>query len=195
MKIQIKRWDNEQVIFEHEQEGNTIKITVELAVKQGVILSFADLRSANLRSANLYSANLRSANLYSANLRSADLRSANLYSANLRLADLESADLESADLYSANLESANLRSANLRSANLESANLRSANLPIYCKWSHSIINNNIQIGCKTKSIEEWDYFFNEECDIEYSTPRDSEDFKRIKAVYMAYKAYLTTLNN
>jgi hypothetical protein len=121
-------------------------------------------------------------------LRSADLESANLYSANLR-----SANLRSANLHSADLESANLRSANLRSANLESAdNKETACLPIFCKWSHSIIGNKIQIGCKQKTIEEWDAFFSS--DKVYETQRETEGFKQIQAVYESYKAYLTFLN-
>ncbi len=156
-------------------------------------LRSADLSSANLSSADLYSANLRSADLRSANLRSANLRSAYLYSANLRSADLSSANLRSADLYSANLSSANLSSANLRSADLRSVkNKEEAYLPIYCKWSHSIKGNKIRIGCKGKTIQEWDDFF--KSDKVYSTERDTDDFKQIQAVYESYKAYLNFLN-
>ncbi len=171
-------------------------------------LSLANLSSANLRSANLCSADLRSANLSSANLRSAnlcsaDLRSADLRSAKLSLANLSSANLRSADLSSANLRSADLSSANLRSADLSSANLRSADLslvknkegaylPTYCRWSHSINGNKIQIGCKTKTIKEWDVFF--ASDKVYETERNTDDFKQIQAVYESYKAYLNFLN-
>jgi hypothetical protein len=111
-----------------------------------------------------------------------------LSSANLRLADLRSANLRSANLHSANLRSANLYSADLRSAE----NKDTAYLPIFCKWDHSIIGDKIQIGCKVKTIEDWDSFFasNEV----YSTERNTEDFKQIQAVYEAYKAYLTFLN-
>jgi hypothetical protein len=112
---------------------------------------------------------------------------ANLRSANLRSANLRSANLRSADLYSADLRSANLRSADLYSAK----NKETAYLPIFCKWSHSFKGNEIQIGCKEKTIEQWDSFFasNEV----YSTERNTEDFKQIQAVYEAYKAYLTFL--
>jgi Pentapeptide repeats (8 copies) len=96
------------------------------------------------------------------------------------------------------LSLANLYSADLRSANLSSADLRSAKykenayLPIFCKWGHSIKGNKIQIGCKEKTIKQWDIFFeNKEV---YSTERNTEDFKQIQAVYEAYKAYLTFLN-
>jgi uncharacterized protein YjbI with pentapeptide repeats len=106
--------------------------------------------------------------------------------------------LESANLYSANLEYANLEYANLRSANLESANLRSALnkefafLPIFCKWSFSIVGDKIKIGCKQKNIKDWDLFF---ASTEfYSTKRNTEDFKQIEAVYNALKSYLLTLN-
>ena len=194
-----------KLIFEYECENNTIKKTVEEAVKEKIKLSFADLRSANLRYADLRSANLRYADLRYADLRSANLRYADLSYADLRSANLRYANLRSADLSYADLSYADLRSANLRSADLSSADLRFADLlhsalnketawiPIFCKWSHSIIGDNIKIGCKTQSIIEWDIFF--KSTEEYSTKRNTQDFKQIEAVYLAYKAYLTHLKN
>ena len=128
--------------------------------------------------ANLYSADLRSADLYSA-----DLRSANLSSADLSLADLSLADLSSADLSLADLSLADLSSAK---------NKETAYLPLFCKWSFSILGDKIQIGCETRTIENWDLFF--ASDEKLSTERGTEDFKQIQAVYNAYKAYLLTLN-
>jgi hypothetical protein len=125
IKIQIKSIYG-SILFEWESENNTIKETVEKAVKEKADLRSADLRSADLRSANLSSANLRLADLRSADLRSADLSSANLSSANLSLADLRSA----------NLRSANLRSADLRSADL---NESTAFLTINCPEEGSFI--------------------------------------------------------
>jgi len=165
-KIEIKSIFG-KLLFTYEAENATIKNAVEQAVKEKVSLMYA---------------NLESANLYSANLRSADLESANLYSANLRSADLRSADLRSANLYSADLRSADLRSAE---------NKETAYLPIFCKWSHSVIGDKIQIGCKNKTIEDWDAFFSS--DEVYSTLRGTDEFKQIQAVYESYKSYLTFL--
>jgi hypothetical protein len=196
-KIEIKSIYGD-LLFTYEAENATIKDAVEKAVKERVSLRSANLRSADLSSANLYSANLRSANLYSANLCSADLRSANLYSADLSSANLRSADLSSADLSLANLYSADLSSANLRSADLSSANLYSAKnketayLPLFCKWSFSILGDKIQIGCEKRTIEQWDLFF--ASDEKLTTERGTEEFKQIQAVYNACKAYLLTLN-
>ena len=116
-KIEIKTiWGD--IIFTHEKENNTVKDTLQEAVKSG-----ADLRGANLYGADLYGANLRGADLYGANLRDANLRGANLYGA-----DLYGANLRGADLYGANLRDANLYGANLYGANLRGANLRGADL-------------------------------------------------------------------
>ena len=91
-KIEIKTiWGD--IIFTHEKENNTVKDTLQEAVKSG-----ADLRGADLYGADLGGANLYGANLYGANLRSANLRSADLGSANLSGADLYGADLGGADL-------------------------------------------------------------------------------------------------
>ena len=60
IKIQIKSIFG-NILFEYEKENNTIKDTVEEAVKQGANLRDAYLRDANLRDANLGGANLRDA--------------------------------------------------------------------------------------------------------------------------------------
>ena len=89
---------------------------------------------------------------------------------------------------------ANLRFANLSSADLSSAkNKETAYLPLFCKWSFTVLGNKIQIGCKEKTIEEWDLFF--ASNKIYSTERGTEYFKQIEAVYLACKAYLTHLSN
>ena len=137
--FKIRRWVDGSIIHTYTSENPTIKDAVEDAVKKGINLSYA-----NLRSADLSSANLRSADLSSANLRSADLSSA-------------------------------------------------VKLPMYCRWSHGITNGNlIHIGCEKKSIEEWDKFF--ESDDVIQTKRNTSEFKKIQAVYEAYKTYLNFLN-
>jgi hypothetical protein len=80
-KIEIKSILG-SVLFSYESENNTIKKTLEEAIK-----SSADLSYANLSYANLSYANLSYANLSSADLRSADLSYADLSYANLRYAN------------------------------------------------------------------------------------------------------------
>ena len=134
-KIQIKDIDD-NVLFEYECEGNTLKRTVEVAVSQNADLDNANLYNANLYNANLYNANLENANLENANLYNANLDNADLYNADLYNANLENANLENANLYNANLENANLENADLYNANLENANLENAKeipyVPIWC---------------------------------------------------------------
>ena len=137
IKIQIKSVFG-KVLFELEKENNTIKETLEQAIKE----------NANLRGANLYNANL---------------------------------------------EGANLRGANIEGANLRGAkNKETAILPIFCKWSYGIKGDLIIIGCKQKTIEEWDIWFNS--NEEYSTSRGTDEFKQIEAIYNALKSYYLTLN-
>ena len=118
------------VIFKHTAENNTIKITVEEAVKKNVNLALADLGYADLDGANLRGANLANANLRGANLLGADLIGADLEGANLEDADISWADLTGANLKDANLKDANLKGAILTGANLKGANIERAN--IYC---------------------------------------------------------------
>ena len=117
MKIEIRRWDNNEIILCGEYES------IKDCLEKNKDKSFY---RANLSYANLRFANLHSANLSSADLSSADLRFADLSSADLRFANLSSADLSYADLNSANLSYADLNSADLSSADLSYANLRSA---------------------------------------------------------------------
>ena len=110
MKIQIKSiWG--EVLFEYEKENNTLKDTLEEAVKHG----------ANLNRANLDGANLDGANLDGANLYGASLNGANLYGASLNRANLNRANLYGASLNRANLDGASLDGANLNRANLDGA--------------------------------------------------------------------------
>ena len=136
-KIEIKSiWGS--VLFSYEKEDNTIKDTLEEAIKSGAYLGGANLRDANLGGAYLGGANLRDANLGGANLGDANLGGAylgdaylggaNLGDANLGGANLGGANLGGAYLGGAYLGGANLGDAYLGGANLGGANLRDANL-------------------------------------------------------------------
>ena len=167
IKIQIKSIFG-KVLFELEKENNTIRETLEEAVRVDANLIDADLVYANLGGANLGSANLIGANLIDADLRGANLRDADLRGANLRDADLGGANLGGAK------------------------NKETATLPIFCKWNFGIKGNLIVIGCKEKTIEQWDLWF--KSNEEYSTSRKTKDFKQIEAIYNALKSYYLTLN-
>ena len=65
-------------------------------------------------------------------------------------------------------------------------------MPLFCKWTFSILGDKIQIGCEKRTIKEWDLFFASKEVL--STPRGTDDFKQIEAVYLACKAYLTKLS-
>jgi hypothetical protein len=66
-------------------------------------------------------------------------------------------------------------------------------LPIFCRWTVSHKGDKINIGCKSKTVEEWDTFFNST--EEFSTKRGTEEFRQIHASYLAYRAYVTFLNS
>ena len=120
------------------------------------------------------------------NLSSADLYGANLHDANLSDANLRGANLHDANLSDANLSSADLYGAYLRGADLSGANLSGANLPVYQKWFVTWQTNGIiKIGCKEKTVAEWDIWF--ASDETYETKRDTADFERIEAAYQHAK--------
>jgi hypothetical protein len=111
MKIEIKCRFDGIVLFAHETDGNTLRITVESAVN-----ACANLTGANLAGANLEGANLTGANLTGANLEGANLTGTNLTSAYLAGAYLEGANLTGANLTGANLEGAYLAGTYLAGA-------------------------------------------------------------------------------
>ena len=63
MNIQIKSRVNGTVLFEHNCENNSMRLTMELALKSGANLSRADLSRADLYGADLSGANLSRASL------------------------------------------------------------------------------------------------------------------------------------
>ena len=84
MKIEIKHRYTGAVIFSLDEDGLTIKRTVEKAVEAKIDLGGADLRGAYLGGADLGGADLRGADLRGAYLRGADLGDAYLRGAYLR---------------------------------------------------------------------------------------------------------------
>ena len=81
IKIQIKSVFG-NVLFEYEKENNTIKDTVEEAVRRKVSLDRASLDRASLDGASLDGASLYGASLYGASLYGASLYGASLDRAN-----------------------------------------------------------------------------------------------------------------
>src|SRR5574344_1256630 len=124
-KIQIKTITGD-LLFEFEDEDNSIRHTVEEAVRQNISLSGADLRGADIRGTNLSCADLRGTNLRDANLASANLRDANLRNANIRNADLTHAYFGNTDFRDADLRDADLKDTKLKCAYLDNADFRGA---------------------------------------------------------------------
>ena len=143
-----------KVLF--ECEADSLKIAVELAVKQKANLSRADLSWANLSRADLSGADLRGADLRGADLSGADLSGADLRGADLSRADLSWANLSWANLSWANLSRADLSWANLSGANRSGEKLDKSPLMIQgMKWDILITKQQIYIGCQQHKAEEW----------------------------------------
>jgi hypothetical protein len=204
---QLKRWDTGTVIYEGE---GTVAELLAATQKLGISKFRADLSRADLSGANLSGADLSRADLSGAKLSRADLSGANLSRADLSGAKLSRADLSRADLIGAKLSRADLSGANLIEANLSwtnlswtnlieanlsGAKLSGAKLPIWCRWivSFRLDPLVVSIGCETRSINEWDAWFSGS--EEFDTPRSDERFVRIRANYLAMRAYLVALGH
>jgi len=84
MKIEIKCRFNGSVLFSHEVENNSMKLTLEAAVFARAYLARANLAGANLDGAYLDGAYLAGANLDGAYLAGAYLAGANLARAKIK---------------------------------------------------------------------------------------------------------------
>ena len=60
-----------------------------------------------------------------------------------------------------------------------------------CRWRVLIVGSGIQIGCKTKTIEEWDAWF--AGTEEFATRRGTPEFELIQAAYLGARAALQFL--
>ena len=92
----------------------------------------------------------------------------------------------------------NLSNANLFNADLSNAKLSNAKLSIFSKWAITYYKNPenkiiVKIGCKEKTIKDWDFFFSDKCTEKFDTERNTIEFLRIKAEYKAVRTYLKTL--
>ena len=116
------------VLFEYSKDNNTIKDTVEEAVRRGISLDMASLDGASLNGASLNGASLNGASLNRASLDGASLNGASLNRASLNRASLYGASLNRASLYGASLNGASLDRASLYGASLYGASLYGASL-------------------------------------------------------------------
>jgi len=160
MKIEIKSRYTESVLFSHDVDENTLKISLLAALKAG-----ADLCGANLCGANLYGANLRVADLSGADLRCSDLRESNLRESNLLGSDLRGADLLGADLCGANLYGANLDGANLYGANLDGEKILQNPIKMIGHQYWILITDSfMRIGCQRHTHQQWAEFDSKQID-------------------------------
>lgn len=107
-EIIIISWRTRRIIFSYECEDNTIKKTVEEAVRRKISLAFADLTCLDLSGVDLRNADLRWADLSDTNLLGADLRCSILNNVDLRNTDLRGANLLGAELDNADLDEVDL---------------------------------------------------------------------------------------
>ena len=126
--IKIHRWDNGNVIFLYTCENNTIRKTVEEAIKRGISLSYANLQYADLTCLNLSKTNLSYTNLSFANLSYRVLSGVNLSNANLIYALFIGSKLNKVNFNGANLRGTIFGYSELTDVDFTDADLRWADL-------------------------------------------------------------------
>ena len=152
---------------------------IEVEITDGAF-GVSELSNKDLQDCRLRDCNLNDINLSGSTFRGSDLSFSRACRSNFRNADLSKSKLVHCDF----------TGSDFTGVTLNGSDTAGANLPIYCKWDFSIKGNMIFIGCQQRTMEEWDNFFSPECKEVIKTPRDSEEFKRIRAMYEAHKAYI-----
>lgn len=146
------------VLFSYECDGNTLKKTVEEAVRQGANLSGANLIGADLSKADLARCVLIGANLRGAYLRGTDLRRCILIGANLKGADLRECMLVGYSLRGAYMRGACLREATLEGESLHIAPVIATGLTYWVL----ITEGYMQVDDKRYTHKEWAGFSDDE---------------------------------
>ena len=134
--IQIKKWTDGSVIFEHECENNTMKLTLTVAVGLKIDLSYSDLSGSNLSGSNLSGSNLSGSNLRYSNLSGSDLSVSNLSGSNLSYSDLSGSNLSGSDLSGSDLP--------IRACRMD-----------FGGWSICVYTDKTSIGCQTHKNNKW----------------------------------------
>ena len=163
-------------------KANSFKKFVE---KNKYDLRYAVLAGCNLKGYNLSNAYLKGADLSYSDLQGCNLKGAVLIECNLSYCNLSNADLRYIYLTECNLSNCNLSYADLMYCKLSNNNMIRNKIYFYnfFKTSKDFNNCFISIGCKTKRIKAWKYFFSDKCKKGYSTKRKSLKFQEIKKEY------------
>jgi uncharacterized protein YjbI with pentapeptide repeats len=128
MKIEIKNRWNGSVIFSHECEDNTIKLTLLKAIAEGSDLRGSSLRGSDLSGSDLSDSNLRGSDLRGSNLSDSDLSNSNLRDSDLSCSDLSGSNLRGSDLRGSNLSNSNLSYSDLSNSDLSCSDLSGSDL-------------------------------------------------------------------
>lgn len=146
MNIQIKNTLG-KVLFEYDIENNSVKKTLEEAVRRDINLEHANLIGADLEGANLSKARLSFAHLSKANLQHAILVHADLKGVDLWCANLKGANLSCANLYTAISNNCNFQGVKLGYTDFRFTTLRYSdfsNVNFYNSYFNEADINNVK---------------------------------------------------
>ena len=181
MKFEIKHRFNGKILFSMETE--TMKLTLEAAVKSGANLCGAYLSGAYLSGANLSGADLGGADLSGTNLSGANLSGADLGGAYLGGAYLKSANLSNADLSDTNLIGANLSNAYLGGSGAYFSGAKGGPFPIFItsdQYGFQQANADgsvLRSGCIEKPLDWWVENIRRTAERHNYTPRQVDEYE------------------
>jgi Pentapeptide repeats (9 copies)/Pentapeptide repeats (8 copies) len=182
----LNRWTN-ACIWESDHE--TLREAVVAAVESGTPLDGANLDKVNLDHVKLVGARFNGASFNGASFNDARFNGARFNDASFNGASFNGASFNDARFNYASFNGARFNGASFNDASFNGASSFSTNP--FCKWRVHGKGDTISIGCKTKTVAEWDAFF---AGTEtYQTDRKSPEFLRILACYLAQRAWQMAL--
>lgn len=152
MKIEIKNQWNGDVIYSHECENNSMRITLLKAISEEVDVSNSNLRGCNLSDCDLRYTDFRSCDMSGVNFTRSDLRYCDLSSANLARSILNHANMSYCILNNTYLTRADLRNVDLSDGVLDYCDLTGSDLRECdlrdCDLRYSFFN-----GCDLRGVD------------------------------------------
>lgn len=143
-KLKVKKMENRtrnieiksiigKFIYQHECLDNTIRFTVEQAIREGYPLDWADLREANLDWGYFSGGRFNGADFSGCTAQGADFKNCEAERANFRhsllsLADFRKGKMVDAEFYSSDLSHANMSDTDLENARMAKCSLHDTNL-------------------------------------------------------------------
>jgi len=173
--------------------ADTKNADVDITSYGWVIWNSGDFRSGNFLGGDFLGGNFLGGNFFGGDFSGGDFRGGDFRSGNFRSGNFLGGNFLGGDFLGGNFLGGNFLGGNFFGGDFSGGDFRGGLMMPSCKWVYGITpKGKIKIGCKEKTVKEWDIWF--KSSETYSTERNTVAFKKIKACYKIAKIYLQELS-